>query len=86
MPAGKRPKNRGPSKHDDVTVPLAGRNAESLSVNEQSWRLACVLSRQFEFTINPQDTCPMAAVLDRVGAIKTRPTSWKIIFPGLQPV
>jgi hypothetical protein len=39
-----------------------------------------VLSRQFEFTINPQDTCPMAAVLDRVGAIKTRPASWKIIF------
>jgi hypothetical protein len=39
MPAGKRPKNRGPSKHDDVTVPLAGRNAESLSVNEQSWAI-----------------------------------------------
>ncbi len=35
---------------------------------------------QFEFTINPKGTFPMAEFLYRVGAIKTKPTSWKDYF------
>ena len=35
---------------------------------------------QFEFTINPKNTFPMAEFLYRVGAIKNKPASWKDYF------
>jgi NitT/TauT family transport system substrate-binding protein len=35
---------------------------------------------QFEFTINPKNTYPLAEFLHRVGAIKTKPASWKDYF------
>lgn len=35
---------------------------------------------QFEFTINPKNTYPLAEFLHRVGAIKNKPASWKDYF------
>jgi NitT/TauT family transport system substrate-binding protein len=35
---------------------------------------------QFEFTINPKNTYPLAEFLHRVGAIKNKPMSWKDYF------
>lgn len=35
---------------------------------------------QFEFTISPKNTYPLAEFLYRVGAIKTKPTSWEDYF------
>ncbi|WP_397452318.1 ABC transporter substrate-binding protein [Pseudomonas sp. NA-150] len=39
-----------------------------------------IANPQFEFTITPKNTYPLAEFLYRVGAIKTRPASWQDYF------